>query len=112
MSSAPLPDRLLDDQAFFVLCWEADAERMVLHIDDEDRSSYNLGGHPPDVLRLLIRWGLDEQLADRAIGQAREFSAVQVIPAQRRVINLIDRGPAARKIDPFSDSFAPKVVML
>jgi hypothetical protein len=90
MARAPLPSSI-PISTFFVLQWEPNAEEFVIHLDDDKRSSHRLGSYSPQVVRQLTWWGLEKMLAARVVDAAREFRAVQVIPAQSRVINLIPR---------------------
>jgi len=91
MARAPLPPSV-PLNTFFVLQWLPDAEEFVIHLDDKQRSSYRLGSYGPQVVRQLTWWGLPKMLATRVVDAAHEFRAVQVIPTQDRVINLIPRG--------------------
>ena len=93
MPQAPLPESLPGD--FFVLEYNPDTQAFVLHLDDEDGSSYRFGTLGTiNRMQLQFRlWGLDPKVSDRAIDAAKEFHSVQCIWKQDRVINLIDRKP-------------------
>lgn len=97
MARAPLPDRI-PTGTFFVLRWDVDAERMLVQVDDEARSSYDLGCVLPRVVDQLALWGVPRLFATRAVDTAREFRAVQVIPTQDRIINLIPRTPNSNPV--------------
>lgn len=114
MARVPLPPDLLKGQAFFVLRWDDERDKMFVHIDDEDKSSFDLGGYLPQVVRQLTWWGIEELYADRVVNQAREFHAVQAIPSQNRILNLFDRTNPQRRLDPFTlaQQLEPKMVML
>ena len=88
MARAPLPDEL--PGTFFVLEWDRARECFILHIDDEDGSSYNLGNVIETVMMRFRIWGLP-RIGNRAIDAAREFGVVQVLPEEDRIINLINR---------------------
>lgn len=90
MARAKLPVEI--PLTFFVLRWIPEIERYVIHLDDAKRSSHDLGHYAPQVVRQLTWWRLPKMLAERAVDAAHEFRAVQVIPRQDRVINLIPRG--------------------
>lgn len=77
---------------FFVLRWDVDTEDMVIHLSDEKRTSFSLGDYLPQVVRQLILWGIPKLLAEQCTDAAKEFRAVQVVPSDGRVINLIPRG--------------------
>lgn len=91
MARAPIPTSI-PLKTFFVLRWIPEVEEFVIHLDDATRTSHLLGGYSPQVVRQLTWWTLPKMLATRAVDAAREFRAVQVIPTQDRVINLIPRG--------------------
>lgn len=114
MAKVPLPRDLLNGQTFFVLRWDDEREKMFIHIDDKDKSSYDLGGNLPQVVRQLTWWGIDDLYADRVVNQAKEFRAVQAIPAQNRILNLFDRSDPNRRLDPFALAavLEPKMVQL
>ena len=88
MAVAPLPREL--PGVFFILVWEKDNERFILHTDDIDGSSYDMGNNLSFIALQLRLWGYAE-LAGRTIDTAREYGAVQVIPSQDRIIALFDR---------------------
>ncbi len=97
MARAPLPDRI-SIGTFFVLRWDVDAERMFLWVDDAAHSSYDMGCHLSAVVDQLVLWGVPKLFAARAVDAAREFRAVQVIPTQDRVINLLPRTSQANPV--------------
>lgn len=85
----PLPRTLPGE--FFVLEWEKHLDRFILHVDDEEHSSYDMGGNIQLIMRQFRQlWKLDA-LADQAIDMAREFGKAQVILHDGRVIALFNR---------------------
>ena len=88
MPRAPLPDALPGE--FYVLEWDRDGERFVIYVDDEENSSYDLGGEVQDAMAAFRRWGLKD-IGDRSIDMAREFGIVQAIPSQGRTLAIFDR---------------------
>lgn len=110
MARAAIPENLLEGHEFFVLRFDVDAERLYIHIDDEDSSSYDLGDDLLAAAKMLERWGVDAQFADRAVHQAREFRIVQAIPSQHRVLNLFSRSTA--RIDVFAHAQAQEPRMM
>ncbi|RKX65559.1 MAG: hypothetical protein DRP42_04545 [Tenericutes bacterium] len=99
MAKAPLPKFIPGD--FFVLTYTRGSGRYVLHLDDADGSSYNLGSNVDFILRQFELWGY-EGIARDAIDRARTFRTVQVIPEQNRIINLFER-PNERKRNVFDN---------
>lgn len=93
MPQAPLPETLPGD--FFVLEYNTDTEVFVLHLDDEDGSSFRFGtlATVPRMQTQFRLWGLDPKVTDRAIDAAKEFRSIQCVWSQDRVISLIDRNP-------------------
>jgi hypothetical protein len=98
---APVPDEL--PGAFFVLEFSRDAEAFRLHVDDEDRSTYDLGDEIAD-LQVLFRTRtnavtggpLQPELIDRMIDIARELGMAQYIPTpgelvEDRVLSIVPR---------------------
>lgn len=96
MAKAPLPETL--PGSFFVLEYKRDRGGYVLHIDDEKRSSFWLGGTTSRLLMQFRLWGLEE-IGASALDLAREFGAAQAIPGQDRVIPLFDRSPTKKPIE-------------
>lgn len=88
MAVAPLPTELPGE--FFVLEWNRDLECYILHVDDGDGSSYNMGDEVSHLMLRFRLWGY-EDIGNRTIDMAREFGAAQCIPDQNRVIALFDR---------------------
>lgn len=89
MSKAPLPSQIPGD--FFVLIWNRDAETFRIELDDAHHSSYDLGGNPAQVARLLYLRGFKKAFREHAVDIAREFGMAQCIPSQERVIAIISR---------------------
>lgn len=104
----PLPGR------FFVLTWERDDQTFILHVDDEDKSTYDLGDDINEI-RLAFRLrGYAQRTIDEWIDRAREFGAAQYIPTPGqhvpdRVIQLLPRDPNQGQLqfpqDDHDDSF-------
>ena len=91
-----LPDRI--HGAFFVLQWETISGAFVLTLDDADHSSFDLGESAVDVVRMLVARGFEHGFAGSCVDLAREFRAVQCIPAQARVILLFRRDPVPARL--------------
>tara|TARA_R100001086_G_scaffold236587_2_gene160110 strand:+ start:1604 stop:1951 length:348 start_codon:yes stop_codon:yes gene_type:complete len=90
MATAPLPIDLAL-RPFFVLRWDRDMESMILAVPSMPDSSFDLGDDLPAVARQLQLRGLPGHQVDRAIGCAREWGIVQVIPDSDRMVNIGDR---------------------
>lgn len=88
MSKVALPDALTGE--FFVVSFDRERETFTLIVDDEDRTSYNLGGNIDKVMMQFRIWGL-RFLGDRVIDIAKEFGACQGIPSQDRAIPVMER---------------------
>lgn len=99
---APLPKALPGE--FFVLAYDRDRSTFILAVDDADHSNYNLGGDVTTLMRHFRTWGLSD-IGTRAIDAAREFGAVQAIPAEDRVIRL-------ERPSPTEDSVAARLQAL
>lgn len=85
----PLPRKLPGE--FFMLEWDKYRDRFILYVDDEEHSSYDLGGNIQLIMRQFRQlWKLDI-VADRAIDMAREFGKAQVILHDGRIIAHYDR---------------------
>ena len=85
----PLPKTLPGE--FFVLEWEKYRGRFVLHVDDEEHSSYDLGANIRVIMRQFKLWN-HETVGNRAVDMAKEFGSAQAILHDNRVIALYDRG--------------------
>ncbi len=111
MARARLPDAI--PGPFFVLRY--DKEREVMSILMSETESHAIGEvvtadgglqfNPTAASHQLQRWGVDKFVANDAIDQALEFRSVQVIPREKRVINLIRRGSNVRD-DLLAQAFA------
>lgn len=83
---------------FFVLTFDREDRVFVLHVDDADKSTYDLGTED-DIgeMRLAFRLrGYDANSVDRWIDLAHEFGAAQYIPNDSpyqpdRVIQILPR---------------------
>lgn len=85
---APIPKELPGD--FYLLEWDRDRQTYIIHLDDDDGSSHDLGGNVQAVMTRFKLWGL-KAIGDRSIDVAREFGAAQAIPAQNRCRAIFDR---------------------
>lgn len=94
MARPPFPASVTGD--FFVVTYDRNGEHYTLHVDDADRSSYKLATLAI-AMRMFELWGFGA-LGLRALDQAREYGAVQVVPKQDRVINLIERTNKAQPL--------------
>lgn len=98
---AKLPHEFPGD--FFVLRWDRDRGAFVLHLDDEHRSSHDLGSDIPTILSLLELRGFTKFMRETAVDYAREFGAAQCIPSTGRVIQILPRTPKTRPHLKFRD---------
>jgi hypothetical protein len=98
---APVPEVL--PGAFFVLEFSRVADAFFLHVDDDDRSTYDLGDEVAQ-LQILFRTRtnavnggpLQPELIDRTIDIARELGMAQYIPTpgvlvEDRVLSIVPR---------------------
>lgn len=98
---APVPDVL--PGAFFVLEFSRIEGTFLLHVDDKDRSTYDLGDETAQ-LQILFRTRtnavnegpLQPELIDRAIDIAKELGMAQYIPTmgvliEDRVLSIVPR---------------------
>ena len=98
---APVPEVL--PGAFFVLEYSREFEAFYLHVDDEDRSTYDLGNEIAE-LQILFRTRtnavnggpLQPEMIDRTIDIARELGMAQYIPTpgelvEDRVLSIVPR---------------------
>lgn len=91
MAEAPLPDAL--PGKFFALEWSRDRYVFILHIQDVDFSSFNLGGDLSTIQDHFKRWGLKD-VGYRAIDIAREFGGAKASLEDGRVAAVFPRGGA------------------
>jgi len=95
---APLPEVL--PGAFFVLEYDRNSECFILHVDDEDETSYDLGADIPAIMHQMRRWNMFT-IGCEAVDRAKEFGAAQAIPEHEdkgRVIALFDRKAKRRPL--------------
>ncbi len=96
---APLPASLPGD--FFLVEYDRTRGRYILHLDNEDEESYDLGSDIQAMMRQFERWGL-YSIGCEAIDRAREFGLAQAIPGETtrddRVIALHDRPGKGRRM--------------
>jgi hypothetical protein len=93
MAEAPLPDKL--PGKLFALEWNRDRLVFILHVQDADFSSFNLGGDFPTVQGHFKRWGLKE-VGYRAIDVAREFGGAKASLEDGRVVPVFPRASARK----------------
>lgn len=105
-TAPPLPATL--PGRFFLLARDRAHDRFLLYVDDEARSSYDLGSDVAVLMQRFRTWGIPD-LGNRCIDGAIEFGAAQGIPAEDRMVLVYDR-PAKPQLK-FSDedSNAPAV---
>jgi len=86
----------------FLLEWKRDRDTYIIHVDDADYSSYELGG---DIQQLMLQfrlWGKAE-IGDRAIDTARCFCGASVHLPTGRVVPVFDRGEDRRRTVRFEE---------
>jgi hypothetical protein len=88
---APFPDQLPGE--FFVIMYDRDRERYILHTDDAERSSYELPLMMPQILFLLRKWNVSK-IGERAVDMAREFGMAQAILGTDRVVAIYKKADA------------------
>lgn len=88
MAEAPLPDVL--PGKLFALEWDRDRCVFVIHLQDADYSSFNLGGDLSVVQGHFKRWKLKD-VGYRAIDIAREFGAAKASVEDGRVVAVFPR---------------------
>lgn len=88
MAEAPLPDVL--PGKLFALEWNRDRHVFILHLQDADFSSFNLGGDIPAIQVHFKRWGLKD-VGYRAIDIAHEFGAAKASIEDGRVVAVFPR---------------------
>lgn len=88
MAEAPLPDVL--PGKLFALEWSRDRHVFILHLQDADFSSFNLGGDITTVMGYFKRWKLKD-VGYRAIDIAREFGAAKASIEDGRVVAVFPR---------------------
>lgn len=93
----PIPPPDIFPGRFLVLRYDRESETYTAVLDNDDRSSYNLGDSPSLIeARMVNCWKFNPHLAFRAVSAAKTFTAVQVIPADGRIIALIERTHSKR----------------
>ena len=65
---------------FFVLEFSREGETFILTVDDEARSSFDLGSEIPQIQTLFKVRGFPPDRTNDLIDKAREFGAAQYIP--------------------------------
>lgn len=96
---APLPESLPGD--FFLMEYDRSRGRYILHLDNDDEESFDLGSDVQEMMRQFERWGR-YSIGCEAIDRAREFGLAQAIPGETarddRVIALHDRPGKGREL--------------
>ena len=88
MARAVLPSAL--PGKLFLLVWDRDRATFLLHVDDAEYSSYNLGSDIQAVRLQFKMWGVAE-IGDRAIDVARELGAAKALLADGTVAAVLKR---------------------
>lgn len=88
MAEAPLPDAL--PGKLFALEWDRDRHVFILHLQDDDFSSFNLGGDIAAIQEHFKRWSLKD-VGYRAIDVAHEFGAAKASIEDGRVVAVFKR---------------------
>lgn len=84
-----LPDVL--PGKFVVIEYQKDYERYLIHMDNKDRSSYDLGSNMEFILHQFAQWDKKKLLSD-TLDLAKEFGAAQGIFEDGRTIAIFERG--------------------
>ena len=79
---------------FAVISYDRDLERFMLYVDDERKSSYDLGRNVQVIMARFEQWGHRRVLCE-TLDLAREFGTAQAIFKDGRTIALFGRDPAA-----------------
>ena len=95
--SAPLPKKL--PGRLFVVEYDRLRGVYILHIQDEDASSFVLGRDDIEAQRAFERMGYAD-LGFRALGMAREFGAAKASLKDGRVAALIRRDGRRQRVFP------------
>ncbi len=103
---AAMPDTL--PGRFVVIVYRKDEERATIHLDDDDRSSYDLGSNIPLMLN-QFRWWNKEKLLEDIYNLAREFGAAQGIFESNRTVVLHDE--KAKPVSVFNEDRKPTLYM-
>ena len=95
-SQAPLPPSV--PGRFYVIVRERMSGAFMLHLDDEDHSSFDLGDNIQVIMTKLRCMGIDPRVADDSIDYAKEFGGAQVIMEDGRVIPLKPEHTSAKTV--------------
>mgnify|MGYP001568081612 CR=1 FL=1 len=95
----PLPDTFAGQ--FFLLEYDPVGRDYTLTVDDEDRSTFNLGDKVPDVVQVFVNRGYARREIERLVDITREFRAAQFIPPaasllEARILPIFDRSSPSR----------------
>jgi len=101
VAKAPLPEKLPGE--FFVLEWNRLRETFVIHVEDAQLSSYDLGGVIEKVMLRFELWG-HKEIGMQAIDIARSFGAAKCLVPLQRVVPLFDRADARSKAVRFEET--------
>jgi hypothetical protein len=96
---APLPESLPGE--YFLMEYDRSRGRYILHLDNDDEESFDLGSDVQEMMRQFERWNL-YSIGCEAIDRAREFGVAQAIPGETtrddRVIALHNRSRKGREL--------------
>jgi hypothetical protein len=97
---APIPEKLPGQ--FFVVEFDREDRSYVLHVDDEGRSTFQLGDAVEQIRALFVARGYPARIVDDMIDRAREFGACQYIPSPHEHVadRLVQLPPREAKREP------------
>jgi len=95
-----LPPTLPGD--FFLLEWDRDRGVFIIHVDDEDHSTYRLASKVSDAMLRFRMWGIAD-IGNRAIDIAAEFGVAQAMLKDGRVFAEMERGTPRRVLVKFEE---------
>lgn len=103
---APVPATLPGQ--FFVLSYDREDQRYVLHVDDAEESTFDLGDDIDDVRAQFLSRGYPLVHVNDLIDRAREFGTCQYIPragehVEDRVIQILPRAARTPVLRLFED---------
>lgn len=103
---APIPEQLPGQ--FFVVEFDREDQRYVLHVDDEGKSTFDLGDNIDVVRAQFIGRGYPRERVNDLLDRAREFGLCQYIPrdgehVEDRVIQILPRDARTPVLRLFED---------
>ena len=98
---ATLPETL--PGGMFVLEYSREYETYILHADDSDGSSFNLGASIPALMQQFKFWGCPT-VGNRAIDVAKEFGVAKASLTNDNVVAVFDRKPGRNRVVNFGDA--------